>query len=775
MKYLAITQKTSEWLVKESIESKNIIDWLKDESNINQIGKGVITYGSLRITVMNNMVLCIWNNDYLLSSGDEKWGVIRLTGSLGLYGDNSRFKKTFEDFIFIVSKRLQGLIVSHPSKLHKSLGNYLHSVSNTSRLDTYNVIFKDVTISLAGSTKLQSLICSGTAPSNFQTKQIAQIEDDESLMEEIVKLANNAPIESKSKPILDVPFFNKLNKKRINKIDPILEAPKLTYDQIEDENRYITFNYTYDEWLKEESPLNEAQRSILNSNPLLSRPLRIMGAAGTGKTLLMQLLAIKRLKSAETQNIPAKIIYLCHNNEMTNTVIDRFIVLGAEKYIINHDSIQSLKVCTLFEYCIETSKELSDRMIMSSDAQQNKEYQKAVISEHLGKTIEEFKNKNLLNDNDYPLLSQIIEANAREVFIDLLANEIGVAIKGRIENYYEQYYTESEIPLSRLHSLLNVKERQFVYSVFSKYHDEIFIKGYKLDSDDVAISFLLSKKTPIWSLQRQYEGFDFIFVDETQLFNDNERQLFSLITKSNETHVPIAIALDEAQDLRGGLHRGFAAIGIPDLDNKMLTNVHRCTTSILNLAFHVIQRTTDLFGTEFPNFTDNTVSIVKEEQSDIIKPFMIVAKEDLATEVLNQIYALRSGNNRKICVVIHSYRYWKKITKKLQKELNGDIILLENRGKAIPEDKPSVTIGRPESVGGQEFDVVICVGLEDGVVPERVTYQPLQLAFEQQALREMYLSFTRAKKILTVINSKGSSPTIALQGAIKNGLLELKS
>ena len=773
MKYLAITQKTAEWLVKESTVANNIIHWLQTKPSLNQIGEGVITYGSVRITSVDNQVLCIWNNDYLMGSGDEKWGVIRLEGDLGLYGKMDRFKSTLDDFIFIVSKRLQGLKVMHPSKLHLSLGDHLHAVSNTSRTDTYHLVFKDIEITIAGGTKLQSLISTGTAPDNRRQRQISQIQDDEQLMEKIVKSANYVPAQSKSKPILDIPFFSKLVVNKVKAVDPIMDIPELQEDHIEEDQRYLTLEYTYEDWIKEGSPLNDLQRTILSSNSLLSRPLRIMGAAGTGKSLLMQLLAIKRLKYAEERGEPVKIIYICHNNEMCTSVTDRFDTLGAIKYIVDENSDQQLKISTLFEYCVETNKDLSEKMIMSTDAYQNKEYQKSIISRYLGETIDEYNKKGVLKQKQYPIISQIIEANAREVFIEVLANEIGVAIKGRIENYYEQQYTESETPLSRLHSVLNVAERQFVYKVFTKYHNEMFVNGHKLDSDDVAISFLQSKKTPIWNLQRQTEGFDFVFVDETQLFNDNERQLFSLITKSNKTHVPIAIALDEAQDLKGGVHRGFASLGIPDLDNQILTNVHRCTPSILNLAFHVIQRTTDLFGSEFPNFTSNTVSLVNEEGIDSVKPLLVVAKEDLATEVLNQVISLRNGNNRKICVVIHSNRHWIKITKKLQSELNGNLVILERRGKVLPVDKPTIALARPESVGGQEFEVVISVGLEEGVVPEKVSYQPLQLAFEQQALREMYLSFTRAKNVLRVVNSKGSSPTDVLQVAISNKLLDV--
>jgi hypothetical protein len=67
---------------------------------------------------------------------------------------------------------------------------------------------------------------------------------------------------------------------------------------------------------------------------------------------------------------------------------------------------------------------------------------------------------------------------------------------------------------------------------------------------------------------------------------------------------------------------------------------------------------------------------------------------------------------------------------------------------------------------------VLAVGLEQGVVPPRVVgNDPLAAAVEQQALREMYLSFTRARFRLSIVNSAGSSPNAVLKEAERAGLL----
>ena len=84
-------------------------------------------------------------------------------------------------------------------------------------------------------------------------------------------------------------------------------------------------------------------------------------------------------------------------------------------------------------------------------------------------------------------------------------------------------------------------------------------------------------------------------------------------------------------------------------------------------------------------------------------------------------------------------------------------------------------LGRPDTIGGQEFDAVLAIGLEQGVVPPRVVNQALAVALEQQALREMYVSFTRARYRLIVINSHRSAPTSILADAVKMGYIKVDS
>ena len=84
-----------------------------------------------------------------------------------------------------------------------------------------------------------------------------------------------------------------------------------------------------------------------------------------------------------------------------------------------------------------------------------------------------------------------------------------------------------------------------------------------------------------------------------------------------------------------------------------------------------------------------------------------------------------------------------------------------------------MALTRPAYVGGQEFDAVILVGLEQGVVPPRVVgNDALAVAVEQATLRELYVSITRARYQVLVVLSVGTTLTSILQDAVIAGFLE---
>ncbi len=201
-------------------------------------------------------------------------------------------------------------------------------------------------------------------------------------------------------------------------------------------------------------------------------------------------------------------------------------------------------------------------------------------------------------------------------------------------------------------------------------------------------------------MQRRKIAFDYVFVDETQLFNENERRLFPLLTKVSGTNVPVVLALDEAQQTSGASSPGFGLLGLTGLVDESLFAVHRNTQEIVRLAFFVIQRTTDLFGSDFPDFTGRTDALIKDDHSLAEPPVLITSSEDspsFGKFILRQIRNLRRKNLRQVAVVCHAEKYWAGISSELQGS-DLPIRVLTTRGERIDTRAPIVVLARPEKV-----------------------------------------------------------------------------
>jgi superfamily I DNA/RNA helicase len=361
------------------------------------------------------------------------------------------------------------------------------------------------------------------------------------------------------------------------------------------------------------------------------------------------------------------------------------------------------------------------------------------------------------------------------IFSQLVMAEISSAIKGRGLIDDERRYVGAEAPLSRLHRILTTFERKIVYDCFRRYNQVVFDDYELLDSDDVAISLAGRLRTPIWQLKRKGDGFDFVFIDEAQLFNENERRIFPFLSKGNTPHAPIVLALDAAQEPFGFSSAGLAAVGIVDIEDEELPSNHRSTQEIVDLAFYVIQQTTDLFGPDFPDFKRVEVGLSASQKALAAPPVIVECNEEAKSFgrfVVKTVQKLRAKNIRQIAIVCHGETYWEE----LKAEFTASQLplhVLAQRGERLAPDQPLVVLSRPNLIGGQEFDAVVLVGLEQGLVPPRITDNPaLAAAIEQQVLREMYLSITRARTRLIVTVNQGAMPNSIVEGAKAQSLIK---
>ena len=768
--YLALTQQTCSWLLSHSTTLSVLHDSIVGD-DLRSLAKAEFAAGPLRMagTADENLV-AVWNREYLTGTGFESWGIIKIGGEFGLLANSGISQPVFERTIYVFSQRLQGLMVESEF-IHRTWPNGSQTclAGRGTEARKFSICYFEGSPGYGG---LHSRAIISIGPTFDFTQLQVSIQSEMPLLANIAKDAD-ALIEAKRRPLVEAPSFSALRSAVLPAHQPSLQFTDVSlqtdYNPASAKiSAYETAHWSYHEWATR-GVLNEAQRRILESDVLLKHPVRVTGPAGSGKTLLMQLLALRHLKKAHDADEPLRVLYVVHNAPMAANISDRFRVLGGEEYLTG--SRQMLRVTTLSDYGRQIIG-LTEDMVIDKDAHGTKVFQLEQVQAALRDTLD--NNPQLVGKSG--LFKQIISNDDLfRVVSFLIVAEISNVIKGRGLIEDEKRYVSSETAYSRLHGIMSPDERAIVFDCFRRYHKVIFEQYEMLDSDDLALSLAGRLRTPLWELKRKKDGFDFIFVDEAQLFNENERRVFPYLATGRTNHVPIALALDEAQDLFGLSNAGLANLGISDVENENLPSNHRSTKEIIKLAFHIIQQTTDLFTSDFPDFEIIEKSMVASDHPLAEPPSIIKCPDDqenFGKFILNQVSRMRRENVRQIAVVCHAETYWH-LTLKVLQASGLPLHIIEQRGEKISPDQPMVIFSRPAFVGGQEFDAVLSIGLEQGLVPPRIVDNvALSAAVEQQTLRETYLVITRSRyRYISLINRTAVSNSI-LEDAVVKGLIK---
>ncbi|CAN7418441.1 3'-5' exonuclease [Brevundimonas sp. LjRoot202] len=767
MRYVALPQRTCAWLLTHKGIASALATTLLEE-DLRPLRSGELAHGPLRMVgSADGRLLAIWNREHLTGTGSEEWAVFRLESPCGLLDRPEIGHQVFERTIYVANQRLLGLVIDS-ELIHRAQPNGTHTclAGRGSEARKYSIGY--IEMGGTGSSGARAIMVLG--PQHDFGDLTKAVADEASGLNKLLVLANSLTEGTRRRPLVDAPAFQTIrsalspSNADSSSLQDVSVATQYA-PAADGVSPYETIHWSYDQWV-ESGQLNEVQRRVLEADSLTRHPVRIIGPAGSGKTLLMQLLALRYLRAAQADERPTKILYVVHNAPMASAVVDRLRALGAEEYLTS--GTYSLQVTTLAEYG-RNMIGVSESSVIDKDAHKTKMFQFDQIREALADTA--VKRTDLTETSKF--ISEIVaNETLRTVFAALIMAEISTVIKGRGLVGDEKRYIAAEAPFSRLHGIMTANERRFVFEVFKKYHEVVFEGFEMLDSDDVALSLSGRLRTPLWELRRKMEGFDFIFVDEAQLFNENERRVFAYLGKGTTAHVPIVLALDEAQEPFGFSTAGLATLGIEDIESETLPSNHRSTKEVVALAFFVIQRTTDLFGADFPDFASSGADA--SARASGLKPALVKCNEEaksFSRFVLKAVQKLRAKNVRQIAVICHADRYWDSIRTELEAS-QLPLHVISQRGEKLSPDQPLVVLSRPAFVGGQEFDAVIIVGLEQGVTPPRVTDNPpLSAALEQQTLREMYLAISRAKNRVVVVLNRDATPNSIIADALQKGLI----
>tara|TARA_R110002049_G_scaffold94732_3_gene232960 strand:- start:1537 stop:3855 length:2319 start_codon:yes stop_codon:yes gene_type:complete len=530
--------------------------------------------------------------------------------------------------------------------------------------------------------------------------------------------------------------------------------------------------------------LTEKQRRFIHSNP--STPHRLQGPAGTGKTLTLMLKTVWTLREAERSSSSCHALLVTHSEATCETMKSALQTIDSNNYQSRPrgESDTTLSVQTLASLCASfLNQSISETEFIDRDAQDSKLLQQMYIE----KAIQDARASEYSSFR--PLLSEgfrsFFESQSDADMSSMFQHEISVLIKGRAGDSMDVYKNcpslQYGLPVS------NEADKGFVYTVFTRYQSELATSS-QFDTDDVVISAIGQLDTPIWRRRRLRDGYDFIAIDESHLFNINELHVFHYFTREIGKF-PISFTVDTAQavgDRGWENHDGFdiltGGVGHNEEEETVVSAVFRSSPAITDFAHSILASGATLF-TNFENTLLDSQSAFTQAEDRKAQPVEYIeypddnSMFDGAFTRASELRALTDCAISQVLITTLSNEILEHLREYVQR-LNRPATFLERRGDFLhvkqAEKSGHMVFGHADLVGGLEFDVVLIVGVDKGRVPfegEAADSNSRSYA-SYSAHNRLYVASTRAKYALSLSGVKSRGPSDLLRAAAIGGLID---
>lgn len=509
----------------------------------------------------------------------------------------------------------------------------------------------------------------------------------------------------------------------------------------------VARNRTFEAWLEYLTP---DQKKVLDAPNNSS--LRIIGPAGSGKTLALCLKAISVSRDQATSQQAKNLLIVTHSWAMAERVNGILDALAGGH--VPHD----ITVLPLL-YILQLHSSQGGRQSVEVIGDDSKDGRIASI-ELIQDILSSEGLKSRSNANMSGWFSEALAAttdgriradlalNLYDEFTGVLAAE-GLAVDDpeSIKKYVSAKREDWMPPFK------TVGDRKTVVQIYRVFLSKLSDRG-AITTDQFVSDAIRVLETFTWRTRRETEGYDFIFVDELQLFDSQERLALELLGRSR-TGVPFITAEDPSQGMFAPLHRRQAGAGVDT--SVYLDAVHRFDRGIFELIKFIYQK-----------FPLNTIPlrIDPKKPGERARPTLFLCDDDdsaltCAGQRVSTAAASVKGHKR-ICVVTLG-----DVDDKLSALLEHlGVPVVQLRGfddiEQLAYRKKSVIVAPWQFVGGTQFSNVIVVGA--GTESVSTGFGRLR------ELTAIYLACSRAAESLEVIC--GFHVPDVLQAAVTAQLLE---
>lgn len=484
---------------------------------------------------------------------------------------------------------------------------------------------------------------------------------------------------------------------------------------------------SYEEWLK---LLSESQKDVLSND--INTSVRIVGPAGSGKTLALCMRAIQIARSENVGSQGKRLLVATHSWAMSERIDG---VLNTLNGGVSPDNITVFPLLSLLELHAGHIGQQKTNVI-GDDSTDGRVKSIEIIGEIIPK----------LNIANHPGIADWISSAVSasrdsrqrlDLTLNLYEELSGVLTASGVapddqESIQEYLSSQREDWMPPFDS---IADRGYVIAVYKLFMQELVDRS-AITTDQFILDSIRVLETFTWRMRKETEGYDYILVDELQVFDPQERTSLQLLGRSRRG-VPFITAEDPAQGVFSSLNSRRATV---DNTPVYLEVVHRFNAQIFEFISYIYQQ---FPLNALPLKIHDARGVGKERPA--IRCF--ATDHEAVTEAskyIADIYADSQANDR-ICVVTLgdvdaeiSDKLTEKGLKTIRLESFDDV-------ERLSYSKKSIVVSPWQFVGGTQFSHVVVLAL--GIT------QPNSQFGRLREMVSVYLSCSRATESLNIFCS----------------------
>ncbi|MCR6629366.1 MAG: hypothetical protein NVV74_04540 [Magnetospirillum sp.] len=311
----------------------------------------------------------------------------------------------------------------------------------------------------------------------------------------------------------------------------------------------IAHGVPYSAWVK--SKLTKEQLRFFEAP--LEGPLRIRGAAGTGKTLVLTLRFLKEVYALIDGGSPVRALFLAHGQETSDHIRAYLMLIDERKLLTEPPEDVEIHVATLHGVANDFINFDADFEPLSLDGSAGRQLQFELVQSF----VEQAASKTWLRDQADTWSDRFAQgflapkdSDLNKAFCCDLGDEFSSVLETfgvrEVDEITERYLNVQSGPRGLAKSN---EEKQVVLEIYRAFRD-CLAEMNVVSLDQFIADFQAYLNSFRWGSVRNKKGFDFVFADELHLFNRQERPVLGYLLKDGKGPKKVAVAYDPRQSPR---------------------------------------------------------------------------------------------------------------------------------------------------------------------------------------------------------------------------------